>query len=59
MGICCAFLEDLHGMDCLVYVYALSIVGILVSSLPLVFLFDLGPESLFTFLSFPFNAKLS
>lgn len=35
--------------------YAFSIAGILVSSLPLVFLFDLGPEPLFTFLYFPFN----
>lgn len=43
------------GRTCPEYVYAFCIAGILVSSLPLVVLFDFGPEPLFSFLSFPSN----
>lgn len=42
------------GWACLEYVFALSTFGILVSSLSLVFLFDPGPESPFSF-HLPFN----
>lgn len=49
------FLGRFPWVGYLVYIYDLSRVDILVSSLPLVFLFDLGPAPLFTFPSFPFN----